>query len=95
MEKDNLEKVKVIDKIRIYEKNNKVVSTNFLDPREIFELEHIYGRYSYSLFGGYEEAERKILVIGDNDADFADYISVIEIETTSNKEISHREVFSG
>ena len=92
MDKENLEKIKVIDKIRLYEKTNKLVATNFLDPREVFELESIYKNYPHSIFGGYDEAERKLLVIGDDEANFEEYISVIEIETSSKKELSHREV---
>lgn len=65
-EKDKLLISKLIDKIRFCETKNKIQTTDFLDEREQKLLENFLKSqkiYNYFLTGGFEEAERKILVI--------------------------------
>ena len=90
MDKSNIGKVKIIDKIRLYEKTGAIVSNCFLDPREIVEYESIYSKYEFFLSGGFDESERKILIIGESNPNISDYINLLEIKASKN--ISHREV---
>ncbi len=91
MEKSDITKSRILDKIRVYQNKGEVTSTSFLDPREIFEYQNLYENVSHYLDGGYEEAERKILVIGKEEKDEKDdYLAILEI--ISNKNLSHREV---
>lgn len=65
-ETDRLLISKLIDKIRFCETKNKIQTTDFLDEREQKLLENFLKSqkiYNYFLIGGFEEAERKILVI--------------------------------
>lgn len=90
MEKSDLGKVKILDKIRQFEKTEKVTSTYFLDPREVFEYENLYRNVNHLLFGGFDDAERKILIIGKDAPDVDEYISLLEI--TVPHSVSHREI---
>ena len=91
MEKKDLSKVKIRNKIKQYKKTNEICSTEFLDPLDVIETHELYKNYEYVLYGGYEEAERKILVVGTiNEGDAKQFISVFEI--TSNKPLNHRVV---
>jgi len=91
MKKENLSIAKVADKIKIYEKTGKIVTTNFLDPAEIMDVENLISKLPNCCFGGFEKAERKIILFGTEDVEIAkEWITIIRIE--SNKELSHREV---
>ena len=91
MNKEQLTIAKITDKIKKYEKTGEICSTNFLDPSEIVDAESIIRRYPNCFFGGYDNAERKVLVIGsDNIENAKEYIEVLTIE--SNKSMSHREI---
>ncbi len=91
MKKEDLSKAKIIDKIRQYEKSGEVTTTTFLDPREVFEYQNIYSNVPYYLDGGFENAERKILVIGKDEKDKKDnYIILLKI--ISREKMSHRDV---
>lgn len=90
MEQKELCKAKILDKIKIYEKSGEIVSTLFLNPSEIVEHGSIYEKYLHTLQGGFEEAERKLLIIGADDVNILDYISIIEV--VSNKPLGHRDV---
>lgn len=91
MKKEQLTIAKIVDKIKKYEKTGEVCATNFLDPAESIDVEPVVRKYSNCFFGGYENAERKILIIGSDKADIAkDYIEIVTIE--SNKPLSHREI---
>ena len=91
MEKGNLSKVKILDKIRQYEKTGDMVCTDFLDPAEIIENKGVYSKVPHVLFGGFEDCERKIILFGtDNIDDAKDVIRIIKI--SSPKSLSHREV---
>lgn len=91
MNKEQLSMVKVLDKIKLYEKTGKVVSTNFLDPAEQMEVQNLVNKVPNYFSGGYLEAERKILVIGSEDESIIeDFLQVITLE--ANRFLSHREV---
>lgn len=90
MEQKELCKAKILDKIKIYEKTGEIVSTFFLNPSEIFEHENIYDKYLHALEGGFDEAERKLLIIGVEEVDVSQFICVLEV--VSNKPLNHREV---
>ena len=65
-EKDRLLISKLIDKIRFCETKNKIQTTDFLDEMEQKLLENFLKSQkisNYFFTGGFEEAERKILVI--------------------------------
>lgn len=69
MEKDSEEKLiiaKLNDKIRLCKTRNRIVNTEFLNMYQENvikkELEHIKMK-NYIFFGGYEEAESKILIL--------------------------------
>ncbi len=91
MEKGNLSKIKILDKIRQYEKTGDIQYTDFLDPAELIESKSTYDKYIHIEFGGFKESERKILLIGsDSIDDVKEAIKIIKI--ISPKKLSHREV---
>lgn len=89
-EKDKLLISKVIDKIRFCETKNKIQTTDFLDEMEQKLLENFLKSQKISNYfytGGFEEAERKILIIYPEklediiaNINLNDYISSIRIE---------------
>lgn len=91
MEKEQLIIAKVSDKIRKYEKTGVKSFTNFLDPSEIFEVRNMVNKLPNCFFGGFDEAERKILLIGSDEiAEARECIDVLTIE--SNENLTHRSV---
>ena len=65
---------KIRDKIRLFEKNGKVQVTNFLTPAEVLEALSILKGYKHFVCGGFEEAERRFIVVGECAADISDCI---------------------
>ncbi|MBR4110382.1 MAG: RNA-binding protein [Clostridia bacterium] len=90
MENTQLILAKLTDKINIYKKTNKPTYTNMLDPMEFAKVQGLLKDIPFVAFGGYENAERKVIFIGDNDIDFNEYITLIRIESV--KSLSHRGV---
>lgn len=91
MNKEQLTIAKIADKIKKYEKTGIPCITSFLDPSEVADTEVIIRKIPSCFFGGYEGAERMILIIGTEEFEEAkDYIDIIRIEC--NKKLSHREV---
>lgn len=86
---------KIRDKIRAFERNEIVSNTNFLTPAELSEALIILRGYDFSVLGGFEEAERKIIVVGNENADISEFCSVIRITTNSGKKLLHRDVLGG
>lgn len=82
---------KIKDKLRICEKTGKVVSTNFLTPAEVSEVIHILKGYEYCITGGFEEAERRIIIIGTDENKVSNFCTVIRVESL-NSVLSHRAV---
>ena len=82
---------KMRDKIRICEKTGKEMHTFFLTPAEVQEIMHLLRGYEYTLSGGFEEAERRMVVIGNDNADLENYLTVIRVESFQ-KPLTHRSV---
>lgn len=83
---------KISDKIKKYQKTQKICNTNFLNPAEIIEIEHMVNKVPNCFCGGYENAERKVLIIGLEDEEQAkEILDLITIECV-NKKMSHRDV---
>ena len=82
---------KMRDKLRIYEKTGKITATYFLTPREIQEIISMLKGYAYTLSGGFDEAERRIIILGNEKANLSEYLTVIRIESFE-KELHHRSV---
>lgn len=65
-EEDKLLISKILDKINISKVNNKIVYSNFLNPYEEKIIKQFLVRIkenNYLFYGGYENSERKILII--------------------------------
>lgn len=91
MEKEQLVIAKVSDKIRKYEKTGIICATNFLDPSEIIEIKNMVNKLPNCFFGGFDDAERKILLIGTDEIAVAmEYVDILRIE--SNERLSHRNI---
>lgn len=83
---------KIRDKIREHENKDEASNTNFLTPAEMAEALVILRGYDYCILGGYEEAERKLLVIGSESSDISKYAKLIRIEAISCNKLNHRDV---
>ena len=63
---DKLCLAQVLDKIEISNKRNKIEYTDFLDMYQVSLVENFLKKNqieNYKLYGGYEYAERKILIV--------------------------------
>jgi len=97
MKKEQLTVAKVSDKIKKYQKTGLACATNFLDPAEVIDVQHLVSKIPHSFWGGYKNAERKILVFGIDELDarkqfYEEFLEVIFIEANSGKELSHRNI---
>lgn len=54
---------RILDKINEYYTTGEVVATNFLDPSELVEVRSTLNQVENVAFGGYENAERKVIII--------------------------------
>lgn len=90
MEDEKLVIAKVMDKIRLNQKTNKITNTNMLDPVELAKVESLLKNIEHITFGGYDLAERKVVFIGSENVNFDEYITLISID--SKKELTHRSV---
>lgn len=106
-ENDKLLISKIIDKIRFCETKNKIQTTDFLDEREQNIVEKFLKSNkiaNYVFFGGYEEAERKILIIFPkklenlvSNINFNEFIKTIRIVLPNEMKgkYSHRNYLGG
>ena len=65
-QEDKILLAKVLDKIDIADKRNTVETTDFLDMYQISLVESFFKKISfkdYIFYGGYEQAERKVLIV--------------------------------
>lgn len=65
-QEDKICLAQVLDKIELCNKNNKIEYTDFLDMYQVSLVESFLKKnkiQNYILYGGYKEAERKILII--------------------------------
>jgi len=79
----------VLDKIKLSNNKNKIETTNFFDLREQAIIEEVLGKRkqkNYKLYGGYNSAERRILIaFSDNiNIDYNDFLSIIRINLPNN-----------
>lgn len=83
---------KVSDKVEQYYNNGKSIATNFLDPSEILSVSHEVKCVEHCMWGGFEDAERKIIIIGEElvDIEKQDFLCVIRVK--SDTALSHRSV---
>lgn len=85
---------RISDKVNQFYKTGEITTSQFMDPSELIEVAGAIRHVPHVTFGGYEDAERKIIFIGaeeDGVSDiFSEFISIIRI--TSNEALSHRSV---
>lgn len=65
-QEDKILLAQVLDKIELMNKTQKIESTDFLDMYQISLVETFFKKLefkNYILFGGFEEAERKIIIV--------------------------------
>lgn len=55
---------KISDKVEQFYKTGKIVATNFLDPSEIIMISGEIKYVEHIIWGGFEDAERKVVLIG-------------------------------
>lgn len=106
-EKERLLISKLIDKIRFCETKNKIQTTDFLDEIEQKLIENFLESqkiYNYFYTGGFEEAERKILIIYPkklenivNNVNLNEYIKSIQIKLPNEMygQYSHKNYLGG
>jgi len=88
--------VKILDKVEQVNRKNLILNTDFLDPFSQSIIKEIIDKYyeiSYELFGGYNDSERKILVLFPNYIESIKFdipIKIINIEGIQNP--NHRNV---
>lgn len=71
-QEDKLLISKVLDKINLMKKNNKLMNTNFLDVYQIGIIEKLLQKIEFNQFvftGGFQEAERKMLIVYPQDTE--------------------------
>ena len=108
-QEDKLILSKVFDKINFCENKNQIQTTDFLDMREqdlVEKFLNLQGFKNYLLFGGYENAERKILIIypekfreliNENRINFNEFIKVIRVNLPNENinEYEHKNYLGG
>lgn len=108
-EEDILLVSKILDKIKEEQQTRKVITTNFLDLAEQKVVTEILSKLKIShcvLFGGFQEAERKILILYPEKlqsifegkiTEIEKYLSYITIRLPSSmkNKYSHRDYLSG
>lgn len=106
-EKDNkILLAQILDKIEVVEKRNKIENTDFFDLAQIELAKKYISRIkieNYMMFGGFEQAERKMLVIYPEkfnsvvvEKNLSNIIQVIRIELPEelNGKYTHRDYLS-
>ena len=81
---------KISDKVDKYYETGEVQVTNFLDPAELVEVSATIRYVEHVAYGGFEDAERKVLFIGVENVEDNSHLALVRIEA-SNK-LSHRSV---
>ena len=105
-EDDRLLLAQILDKIKAVELNNKIEYTNFLDIYQINLVESFLKKIkyvNYILWGGYEFAERKLLIVYPEkftqiEKNYDDLVSVIRIILSNNEDkasYTHRVYLGG
>ncbi|MFY9483190.1 MAG: YlmH/Sll1252 family protein [Tissierellaceae bacterium] len=87
---------RVLDKVEMVLSQHLVETTDFLDPYEVRLAKSILNRFddlAYIEFGGYDDCERKIIVIYPSYlviGDLTDYLSCIKVEGDLS-DLSHKD----
>lgn len=83
---------KISDKVEKFYKSGKAIATNFLDPAEVIGVMHEVKFVEHFLWGGFDGAERKIIVIGEEmiDTERQEFLAAIRIK--AEKAFLHRSV---
>lgn len=81
---------KIADKVNQFYSTGEVTNTFFLDPAEIIEGKSALKNVEYCTYGGYDDAERKIIFVGTETLEEQDVVGLVRI--ASNKKLSHRDV---
>ena len=73
---------KISDKVEKFYKSGKAIATNFLDPAEVIGDMHEVKFVEHFLWGGFDGAERKIIVIGEEmiDTERQEFLAAIRIK---------------
>ncbi len=101
MKEDNILLGNISDKIRQCENQHRVTRSAFLDIRQQSLVEGLCKKehpVNYRFYGGYEDAERKVILFFPNHMDMEDMakmegnpLAVINMNKKSSKELSHRD----
>ena len=89
---------RVADKVELFYKDGKVVATNFLNPSEISQVLSEVRFVEHVFWGGFDGAERKIILIGIEDSGCvntlaSEFISVLRVSlVNSDSVLLHRSV---
>lgn len=83
---------KIRDKVRLYEKTDIISSTNFLTPAEVEQVLLVLRGKEFCLSGGFEEAERRIIIIGTTENCVKDFCTSIRCTARKDIMLSHRDV---
>lgn len=83
---------RVLHKIEQFYKTGKIVATNFLDPSEVIMVSGEIKYVEHIVWGGFEKAERKVILIGYNlemgedvNSIASEFISVLQISLFSER----------
>ena len=71
-------------------KQESLLAPVFWHHGEIIENQNLYAKIPHTLRGVFEEAERKVLILGTEENTEEDFLDILEI--TSNEKLSHREI---
>ncbi len=81
---------KISDKVNKFYETGEVQVTNFLDPAELVEVRGVIKYVETCAFGGFDVAERAVILIGAEEWDFSEILTAIRITATDN--LSHRAI---
>lgn len=90
-----LEMKKIIDKVEIVLNDYVELSTDFLDPYEVYLAQSILNRFediSYNMEGGYEDSERKIIYIYQSYLYENTINDIVAFQFNLDEEISHKDI---
>lgn len=106
-QEDKILIAQVLDKITLMNKTQKIESTNFLDMYQISLVETFLKKNNYQnyiLYGGFEEAERKILIVYPEkyniemiEKNYSKLIKIVRVELPEEEKgkYSHRNYLGG
>ena len=69
---------KISDKMNEYYKTGRVTASFFMDPSEMVEAESVLRNVEYACYGGYDDAERKVILIGVSKEDDTSFTEIVE-----------------